>query len=101
MPCVVLSFGNGNLECSIVCGCEPLEGYVQGPQYVLSSQLDDVQCEAGPDEDNDYVYVLFYSPKGRLNIDISAKFLVHALTSIRLFACLHEGNPGFTNKIPW
>lgn len=25
-------------------------------------------------QDNDYVYVLFYSPKGRLNIDISAKF---------------------------
>lgn len=25
-------------------------------------------------QDNDYVYVLFYSAKGRLNIDISAKF---------------------------
>ena len=25
-------------------------------------------------EDNDYVYVLFYSAKGRLNIDIRAKF---------------------------
>lgn len=30
-------------------------------------------CHAAP-QDNDYVYVLFYSPKGRLNIDISAKF---------------------------
>ena len=36
-----------------------------------------VQLPVGPSlvlKDNDYVYVLFYSAKGRLNIDISAKF---------------------------
>eukprot|EP00931_Biecheleriopsis_adriatica_P047506 TRINITY_DN27394_c0_g1_i1.p1 TRINITY_DN27394_c0_g1~~TRINITY_DN27394_c0_g1_i1.p1 ORF type:complete len:286 (+),score=57.19 TRINITY_DN27394_c0_g1_i1:43-900(+) len=48
-----------------------------GEDPVVQFTAEDCSCCYDLDEfiqDNDYVYVLFYSPKGRLNIDISAKF---------------------------
>lgn len=55
---------------------EPCQEYPKDYPIVQLTK-EDCRCCFDLDEfiqDNDYVYVLFYSTKGRLNIDINAKF---------------------------
>eukprot|EP00930_Biecheleria_cincta_P024667 TRINITY_DN1763_c0_g1_i2.p1 TRINITY_DN1763_c0_g1~~TRINITY_DN1763_c0_g1_i2.p1 ORF type:complete len:303 (-),score=59.18 TRINITY_DN1763_c0_g1_i2:134-1042(-) len=55
---------------------EPCQDQV-GEEPVVQFTTEECSCCYDLDEfiqDNDYVYVLFYSAKGRLNVDIGAKF---------------------------
>mmetsp|Transcript_91816 Transcript_91816/g.163403 ORF Transcript_91816/g.163403 Transcript_91816/m.163403 type:complete len:311 (-) Transcript_91816:65-997(-) len=60
----------------LIADAEPCADKV-GEDPVVQFTAEECSCCFDLDEfiqDNDHVYVLFYSPKGRLNIDISAKF---------------------------
>jgi hypothetical protein len=62
--------------CGLFCDAEPCAE--KPSEYnIVQFTSEDCKCCYDLDEfiqDNDYVYVLFYSVKGRLNIDINAKF---------------------------
>ncbi|CAE8591936.1 unnamed protein product, partial [Polarella glacialis] len=66
----------GLLLCSPLAVGEPCQDRVGGDAIVQFTAEESTCCYDLDEflQDNDYVYVLFYSQKGRLNIDISAKF---------------------------
>lgn len=82
MPCrrLVAALRSSIAICSLLCLATVLaEPCQENPRDYSIVQFTAETCKCCYDldefiQDNDYVYVLFYSPKGRLNIDISAKF---------------------------